>query len=115
MRHGRSTRSALGPAPGSRPDTRAVNLGQSVSVLARPLFHVALRVVWSSYERVVGPGRTHRDSSAFLLPDVSWAYNFSTGLQIVPRAGLPIGVRTSRGQHAVFTYLNLEQPLDALR
>lgn len=61
------------------------------------------------------PGRTRSDASAFLSPGVCWAYNFSTGLQIVPKIGLPIGVRTSRGQHAVIACLSFEHPLDALR
>lgn len=115
MRHGRSTRSALGPAPASRADARAVDLGQSVICLPRPFFDVTLNVVWSSDEKVVGLGQGRRDSSAFLLPGSCCAYNFSSGLQIVPGIGLPIGVRTSRGQHSVIAYPSFEQTLDALR
>jgi hypothetical protein len=58
------------------------NLGASAIWLARPTFNVMVEAVWTvqngAHDFVVSPG-------------VRWAYNFRSGLQIVPGAAFPDG------------------------
>jgi hypothetical protein len=97
-------------AEGDEADAGSFNLGGSVIWLARPTLNFLLEAVWESVEEVVGPGRTDRTRSAFLVPGVRWAHNFKSGLQIVPGIGVPIGIGSSAGEHAIFLYLSFEHP-----
>jgi len=45
-----------------------------------------------------------------LLPGMRAAINLQSGMQIVPRFGIPIGVGPSRGQRDLFFYLSVEHP-----
>ena len=69
-----------------------------------------LEYVYASGEAITGPGQTDRQSTSFISPGIRWAYNFSSGLQIVPGIAVPIGVGASRGEKAVFLYLSFEHP-----
>jgi hypothetical protein len=68
------------------------NLGASMIWLARPTFNVMLEVTWveqgGAHDFVVNPG-------------IRWAYNFTSGLQIVPGVAFPDGKST-------FLYLSFE-------
>jgi hypothetical protein len=44
-------------------------------------------------------------------PGIRWAWNFPTGLQVVPGIAVPIGVGPSRGDRALFLYLSFEHPM----
>lgn len=100
---------ALSP-DGDRGSTRDYNLGQSFIWLAAPRFNVMLEYVYTSGETVTGPGRTDRQNASYLSPGIRWAYNFPSGLQIVPGLAVPIGVGASRGEKAIFLYLSFEHP-----
>jgi len=54
--------------------------------------------------------RTDGENSLLLNPSVRWAYNYSSGLQIVPAIGFPIGVGPSAGERAMVLYLSFEHP-----
>jgi hypothetical protein len=69
-----------------------------------------LETVWVGSEAVVGPGRTARQNSLVINPGMRWAYNFKSGLQIVPGIAVPIGVGPSRGEKGIFLYLSFEHP-----
>lgn len=97
-------------AAGERADTTAYNFGQSVVWLARPRFNVLLEALWTGAERVAGPRRREPADSFFVSPGIRWAYNFKSGLQIVPGIAVPMGVGPSRGERAVFLYLSFEHP-----
>ena len=73
------------------------NGGASVIWAALPRVHVMLENVWNSADRklVVSPG-------------VRWAYDFKSGLQIVPGLAVPIDTRSH--DRSVFLYLSFEQP-----
>jgi len=42
---------------------------------------------------------------------VRWAYDFPSGLPVVPGVAFPFGVGPSRGQKNVFLYLSFEAPM----
>jgi hypothetical protein len=69
------------------------------SIIAAPLekFHLMLETRW-----------THDVDSIFIVsPGVRWAWDFKSGLQIVPGIAAPIGNDHSR---ALFLYLSFEHP-----
>ena len=87
------------------------NLGQSIVWLARPRLNALLETSWTSSQGVVGEDQTENLRTLFLNPGIRWAYNFKSGLQIVPGISIPIGVGPSTGERGVFLYLSLEHPL----
>lgn len=101
--------SARGPF-GDRAATYGYNLGQSFIWRVHPRFNAMLETVWAGSEAVVGPGRTARQHSLLINPGIRWAYNFPSGLQIVPGIAVPIGVGPSAGEKGIFVYLSFEHP-----
>jgi hypothetical protein len=103
-------------APHARNDAGAkagavnVNLGHSIVWLARPRFNALLETAWTSSEAVVGRGKTQRYQTLYMNPGVRWAYNFKSGLQIVPGVAVPIGVGPSSGEKGLIAYLSFEHP-----
>jgi len=93
-----------------RAATSDVFLGQSFIWLVNPRFNVMLEYVHTSSQAVTGPDQTQRQSASFISPGIRWAYNFPSGLQIVPGIAVPIGVGASRGEKAIFLYLSFEHP-----
>ncbi|MEP6995623.1 MAG: transporter [Acidobacteriota bacterium] len=83
-------------ARGDRARTLAGDLGGSVIWLGGGRINGMLEALWSRDQTVVSPGRVKTESSLFVSPGVRWAYDFSSGLQIVPGIGVPIG-RTQPG------------------
>jgi len=75
------------------------NLGASVVWLARPTFNVLYEMTWAS-----GPSR----GVTLMNPGIRWAYNFASGLQIVPGVAYTFGVGPERGGEGVFVYLSFE-------
>ena len=86
------------------------NLGQSTVWLVKPRFNALCEVVWTSNASVIAPGRTARPQALFISPGVRWAYNFKSGLQIVPGVGLPMGLMGAAGQKGAIFYLSFEHP-----
>jgi hypothetical protein len=95
---------------GERAAVTGYDLGQSVVFLARPRFNLLLETLWTGSESVVAPGRTQRTHSLLISPGVRWAYNFRSGLQIVPGVAVPLGVGPSAGEKGLFIYLSFEHP-----
>lgn len=101
-----SARNALG----EKADLKGFNLGQSIIWLVKPRFNFLLETVWNRSESVAGPNLRDHENSLLLNPGVRWAYNFESGLQIVPGIAVPIGVGPSRGDVSLFIYLSFEHP-----
>ena len=95
---------------GDKATTQDVTLGQSFIWLANSRFNVMLEYVYTRSQAVTGPDQTQRQSATYLSPGIRWAYNFPSGLQIVPGIAVPIGVGASRGEKAIFLYLSFEHP-----
>ncbi len=94
---------------GQNASTFGYYFGSSVIWLGRT-FDVLLESVWSSVESVAAPHRVERATSFFVSPGIRWSYDYSTGLQIVPGVGIPIGLGSSRGQYSILLYLSFEHP-----
>jgi hypothetical protein len=82
--------------------TTIYRLGGSVVWLARPTFNVLYEAVWAQGDA---------GTTTFLMnPGIRWAYNFASGLQIVPGLAYTFGVGPSRGAAGLFCYLSFEHP-----
>ena len=79
--------------------TTSVNLGASAIWLARTRFNVMVEMMWTD---------TEGSNALVVNPGVRWAYNFASGLQIVPGIAFPVGIGPSRGERGVFLYLSFE-------
>ena len=95
-------------ASGAKGNLQDYNLGQSLIWLASPNFNVMFEALWQNQEEVVGPKRTERHNEFQINPGIRWAYNFKSGLQIVPGVSLPVGLGPSEGQWGVMVYLSFE-------
>ncbi len=71
-----------------------------------------LEAVYLRGQAVVGRDRTVRSESVLISPGFRGAFNFRSGLQIVPGIAFPIGVGTSSGQRYAFFYLSFEHPFN---
>jgi hypothetical protein len=95
---------------GDQASTYAFNLGNSLIWTMRSRFNALLETVYIRAETVSGPSHTQWGGTLLLNPGVRWAYNFSSGLQIVPGIAVPLGVGPSAGNNGVFFYLSFEHP-----
>ena len=103
------TPSTTNPA-GLTSRTLNANLGGSTVWLLRPAFNVMLELLWLSTERVVGPGERIRESQWLLNPGLRGAFDFASGLQIVPGIAYTVDLGDGAGDDGLFLYLSLEHP-----
>lgn len=75
-------------------------LGASAVWLARPELNFLVETLWVGGD----------DESLVLNPGVRWAFNFESGLQMVPGLAYTIGLDDHAGPDGVFLYLSLEHP-----
>jgi hypothetical protein len=99
--------SANGPL-GASATTVGFNLGGSAIWRVRRSVNLMLEAVWFSSETPVGGNETAREESAFLNPGVRCAFDFDSGLQIVPGLAYTIGIGPSSGDDSLFLYLSFE-------
>ena len=97
-------------AAGSSAATVNTNAGASAIWLMRPNFNLMVELLWQSTEAVIAEGRTERSDAVFLNPGVRWAFNFDSGLQIVPGAAYTVGLDDASGDDGLFLYLSFEHP-----
>lgn len=95
---------------GASATTQDWTFGQSFIWLAHPRFNVMLEYVNTRSQAVIAADQTQAQTTTYLSPGLRWAYNFPSGLQIVPGLAVPIGVGASRGERAIFLYLSFEHP-----
>jgi hypothetical protein len=95
---------------GETATTLGANLGGSAIWLVRPTFNLMLELLWQSTEDVVGPDQQNRQSALFLNPGLRWAFNFRSGLQIVPGVAYTLGLNDAAGDDGLFLYLSFEHP-----
>jgi hypothetical protein len=95
---------------GSRATARNWTTGGSVVWLALPSFSPLVELLYESTEEPIGQGTTQRSSSVTLSPGIRWAYNFASGLQIVPGIAVPMGLGPSRDERSLLVYLSFEHP-----
>jgi hypothetical protein len=95
---------------GFRAPSVGYNLGQSFVFLANPRLNFLLETSANTFQSVVGKGQTEWSKVWYMSPGVRWAFNFPSGLQIVPGMAVPIGIGPSAGERGVFLYLSFEHP-----
>ena len=95
---------------GATAGTLNANLGGSVIWLFRPSFNFMLELLWQSVEDVAGTDRTVRSDELFLNPGVRWAFDFASGLQIVPGVAYTVGLADADESSGLFLYLSFEHP-----
>ena len=94
---------------GQRAVTFGENIGGSLIWRGSNTFDLMFEAVWVRAETPAAAGRTTVNNACLLSPGVRWAYNFPSGLQIVPGIGVPIGVGPSHDR-SVLVYLSFEHP-----
>ncbi len=103
------TRSARNNA-GNRTNVYALTLGHSLVLTANPNIQLLVETVYGREQIVVAANTTRWTDDLVISPGVRGAFNFASGLQIVPGIAIPIGVGPSDGDRGVFFYLSLEHP-----
>lgn len=83
-------------------------LGQSLILTPNSFIHPMLEAVYSRGREVTGDDRTSSTESFFVSPGVRAAFNFDSGLQVVPGLAVPLGIGPSSGERGVFFYLSFE-------
>jgi len=83
--------------------------GQSLVWLAHERLNFLVEALYTRTDLHARAG-TQRSESLTLNPGLRAAFDFASGLQIVPGASLPIGVGPSQGELGVFFYLSFEHP-----
>jgi hypothetical protein len=86
------------------------NLGGSAIWLLRPRLNLMLELLWQSTEEVVSEDQSVRSNQVFLNPGVRWAFDFDSGLQIVPGVAYTLGMADADGDDGLFLYLSFEHP-----
>lgn len=100
---------------GETAKTYVANAGQSFIFSVNNRLNLMLETVWTSPESVVARGKTVRDHTVLLSPGVRWAYNFKSGMQIVPGVAFPTGVGPSSGDWGILLYFSIEHPYRKLK
>ena len=95
-------------AAGDKANVYDWSIGQSVILTSSSLIQPMLEAVYSRGTEVTGTDRTSSIESFVLAPGARLAFNFDSGLQIVPGFAVPIGIGPSSGERGVFFYLSFE-------
>ncbi len=97
-----------------RAATAGYMLGQSFVWLAAYRVNFLVETVHNRFQSVVRAGTIEWSSATYISPGVRWAYNFKSGLQIVPGVAMPIGVGATAGERGIFLYLSFEHPFEKI-
>lgn len=107
---------AVTPSARNASEEKALTTGWStagsVILTASRRIQPMLEAVYSRGQEVVGRDNTAWTESALISPGVRGAFNFASGLQIVPGIAFPFGIGASHGERAVFFYLSFEHPFN---
>ena len=95
-------------ASGAAATTDSYFLGQSLIWLVRQDLNLMLEATWTSTEEVAGSGRTVRSREILVAPGIRGAFDFASGLQVVPGLAVPIAVGSTGGEWSVLGYLSFE-------
>jgi len=95
---------------GAHANSYALTLGQSLVMTVHPNIQPLVETVYTREQDVVAENSTEWRDDFVISPGVRVAFNFASGLQIVPGFAVPIGVGPSSGDRGMFFYLSFEQP-----
>jgi len=97
-------------AVGARADSYAITLAQSLVFTSSQRIQPLVEAVYTREQDVVAQNSTEWSDDFVISPGVRFAFNFKSGLQIVPGFAVPIGVGPSSGNRGLFFYLSFEHP-----
>lgn len=95
---------------GERANILGFTLGQSLVVTAHPNIQFLVETVYTRDQSVIGRNSTEWTDDLVISPGVRGAFNFASGLQIVPGVAVPLGAGPSSGDRSLFFYLSFEHP-----
>ncbi|HEY1577693.1 MAG TPA: hypothetical protein VGF82_11555 [Terracidiphilus sp.] len=87
------------------------NATGSLIWLAHPRLNGMFESSWTSSHLVSRFNGTDVQNTLWLAPGARFAFNFKSGLQIVPGAAYVAGIGPSSGDRGVFLYLSFEHPM----
>ncbi len=88
---------------------------QSAIVTLSSSIQPMLEIVYSRGAEVTAEDQTTTAESFVIAPGARAAFNFKSGLQVVPGFSMPLGVGPSKGERGFFLYLSFEHPFKRLR
>jgi hypothetical protein len=97
-------------AAGARADSYAITLAQSLVFTSSQRIQPLVEAVYTREQDVVAENSTEWSDDFVISPGLRAAFNFASGLQIVPGIAVPIGVGPSSGNRGLFFYLSFEHP-----
>lgn len=92
-------------------DITNINYGASVIYLMRPNFNFMLELVGNSVRTRSENYRVLTQNLFYINPGFRTAFNFRSGLQIVPGLAFPVGLGSGKANEGIFLYLSFEHPL----
>jgi hypothetical protein len=95
----------------SRSDQTVYNYGFSAILLLNKNLNFMIEVAGNRSYIKSANSKTITTNSLFINPGTRYAFNFKSGLQIVPGLAVPVGLGSSRGESGVYAYLSFEHPL----
>jgi len=98
-------------AAGDSAASYGYNATGSLIWLAHSRINGMFETAWTSAHLVSRPHGTDLQKTLWLAPGVRGAFNFKSGLQIVPGVAFVSGVGPSSGDHGAFFYLSFEHPM----
>lgn len=93
---------------GDRATLTSYTAGASVIFFMTNSINFLLESIAEDSPEVSGPGQTLRRTSVFVSPGIRWAYNFRSGLQIVPGLGYTRGLGAASDESRMLLYLSFE-------
>ena len=98
-------------AAGDTAASYGYNAAGSLIWLAHSRLNGMFETSWSSSHLASRPHGTDVLNTLWLAPGARFAFNFKSGLQIVPGVAYVAGVGPSSGDHGTFFYLSFEHPM----
>jgi hypothetical protein len=95
---------------GTKYDLTNYNWGFSMILLLKKNFNFMFEVVGNTAISKAPDNKNTTSSSLLINPGFRYAFNFKSGLQIVPGLALPVGIGSSKGATGLFAYLSFEHP-----
>jgi hypothetical protein len=95
---------------GARARTAGITLGQSFVFTGSRRIQLLVETVYSGEQIVVDENEPDWEDELIVAPGIRAAFNFASGLQIVPGFAVPIGIGPSHGERGMFFCLSFEHP-----
>jgi hypothetical protein len=92
---------------GARAGAFGFTFGQSLIFTPNQRIQPLVEAIYSREQEVIGEDKTEWNDDLVVSPGIRAAFNFASGLQIVPGLAVPFG---QHGERGVFFYLSFEHP-----